>query len=341
MSKLRTAVIGVGMIGNLHARIYSSNPRCELVAVCDADPARADTVAKATDSKAYSDPLEMLGNEQLDAVSIATPETIRIEPAFAAAERGIALLIEKPLGRSLDAVRHLVEGLEARNARAAVNFILHAEPRYARMKQIVRAGEIGRTVSFFARRRGTRLGMQIYGPWTDLLSSTLIHDIEMVLAASGSYPERIFAEAVVRECAPFGSQDAVFATIRLADGAIAAFETSWVLPELQPEPLEPALHVVGDAGAVIIEGSSQGMRVLTKDSYRHPDMTHWPMLGEEVGGALRASIDSFVHSVATGTEPLVGLRAALAAEAAVDAIKRSIATGAPVLVDPELVTGAS
>lgn len=333
MSKLRVAVIGVGMIGSLHARIFSDNPRCRLIAVCDADLARAQTVADASGCKAYADPLEMLEAQELDAVSIATPETVRVEPAFAAADRGLALLIEKPLGRSLDAARQLVEGLEARGARAAVNFILHADPRYARMEETVKAGEIGRTVSFFARRRGTRLGMQIYGPWTDLLSSTLIHDIEMVLAVNGTRPQRIFAEAVVRECAAFGSHDAVFATIRFEDGAIAAFETSWVLPDLQPEPLDPTLHVIGDAGSVIVEGASQGVRILTRDAYRHPDLTHWPMFGERVGGALKASLDAFVDSTLAGAEPLVGLRAALAAEVVVDAMKQSIATGAPIAIN--------
>lgn len=333
MSKLRVAVVGVGMIGGLHARIFSDNPRCELVAVCDADLARAKSVAEACGCRVYSDPLAMFDAEKLDAVSIATPETVRTGPAFAAADRGLALLIEKPLGRSLDAARELVEGLEARNARAAVNFILHADPRYARMEQAVKAGDIGRTVSFFARRRGTRLGMQVYGPWTDLLSSTLIHDIEMVLAVNGSRPQRIFAEAVIRECAAYDSQDAVLATVRFADGAIAAFETSWVLPDLQPEPLDPTLHVIGDAGSVIVEGSSQGVRILTRDSYKHPDLTHWPMFGERVGGALKASLDAFVDSTLNGEDPLVDLGAALAAEIVVDAMKRSIASGAPIAID--------
>ena len=66
-------------------------------------------------------------------------------------------------------------------------------------------------MSFFARRRGSRLGLEKYaldGP--PLL--TLIHDIEMVLAVNPAPPARVFAEAVIRECAPYGSHDAVVAT---------------------------------------------------------------------------------------------------------------------------------
>lgn len=326
---LRVGVIGTGMIGALHARIHAANPQAELVAVCDADTGRAESLAAELGCVAAPG-WERLLELELDAISLCTPEQLRLEPAVAAARKGLKILLEKPLGRSLPEIDRLIDALAAEGADPAVNFILHADPRFARMKEIVAAGGVGRIATCFARRRGTTLGIEKYAPWTDLLSSTLIHDIEMCLSVVGAPAERVFAEAVVRRCAPYGCHDAVMGTLRFADGAIASFETSWVLPAGQPEPLDPAFHLLGDGGSVVIEGSSNGMKVLSAETgYAHPDMAHWPVLPWGVDGALRRSVELFVADALAGRPPLVGLAAARRAEAVVAAMKASIASGQP------------
>lgn len=328
---MRIAVVGLGMIGALHARIFHADSRCTLAAVCDTDVARAEALATELGCRAYASHEAMFAAETLDAASIATPEIARHDPAMAAAKKGLALLLEKPLGRTLEQVDALIADLDKAGSKPAVNFILHAEPRFDRMKTLVAEGALGRLVSIFARRRGTRAGIEKYAPWSDLLSSTLIHDIEMTLSINAAAPERVFAEAVIRECAPYGSHDAVVATLRFADGTVAVFETSWVLPVNQPAPLDPSFHVIGDRGGVTIEGGDRGMSVLVADSYTRPDLTHWPIdSGGVVRGALAASLQTFVTRTLAGAPPLVGLREARAAEAVVAAMKRSIAEGRPV-----------
>ncbi|MBO6637866.1 MAG: Gfo/Idh/MocA family oxidoreductase [Roseitalea sp.] len=327
---MRIAVIGVGLIGELHARIFKHNPLCRLVAVCDADAARAEQLAQSLQCRAYSDYRTLLKDEMLDAVSVATPESFRHEPAVAAAGLGLKMLLEKPLGRTLDDVDALIEALGDAGAESAVNFILHAEPRFARMKQIIADGGIGAPVSVSARRVGSRLGIEKYAPWTDLLSSTLIHDIEMTLAVNQAPAERVYAEAVVRACAQYGCHDAVVATIRFTDGAVAIFEASWVLPPTQPEPLDPSFRLIGDGGSVVIEGASHGMKVVGEEGYSQPDLTHWPMLPEGVGGALARSLDIFLARAHANLPPLVGLAEARKAEAVVAAMKRSIKEERPV-----------
>ena len=322
---MRIAVIGAGSIGELHARIFDSNPRCDLVAVCDANAQRARQVADSLKCRGYESYEQLLESEELDAVSIATPETARREPAMAAAKRGLAMLLEKPLGRTIRQVDALVDDLVAEGAEPAINFILHADPRFSRMKQIVAEGGIGRLVSCFARRRGTRLGIEKYAPWTDLLSSTLIHDIDMALTVAAAPAERAYAEAVVRRCAEYGCHDAVVATLRFADGSVAVFETSWVLPPTHPEPLDQAFHLVGDEGSIAIEGSSHGFAVQGEAGFTRPDMTHWPILPDGgVGGALALSLGAFVDNSLAGAPHLAGLNSARRAEAVVAAMKMSI-----------------
>ena len=89
--KLRIAVIGTGLIGSLHAEIYNENNLTELVAVCDINKKVVKKVAKRNDCNYYFNYEEMFKKENLDAVSIATPESIRLKPSIMAANQGLKI----------------------------------------------------------------------------------------------------------------------------------------------------------------------------------------------------------------------------------------------------------
>tara|TARA_Y100001936_G_scaffold195315_1_gene195462 strand:+ start:1576 stop:2580 length:1005 start_codon:yes stop_codon:yes gene_type:complete len=330
MNKLKIAVIGTGLVGAFHAETFFRNPNAELVAVCDVDKEKVNSVAKKFNCKAYEDFEKLIKLETLDAISIATPEQIRIEPAVLSVEKGLKILLEKPLGRSLEKINLLVDKIENHNKIISVNFILHEDPRYKIMKERVKNNEIGNIVSCFARRRGSRFGIEKYAPWTDLLSSTLIHDIQMVMSINKSKPTRVFSEAVIRECKKYNSHDAVMSLMKFDDGSIATFETSWVLPKNSPDPLDPALHVVGDKGSIIIEGSSMGLQIQTEDSYLKPDVVHWPTIDSKVDGCLKRNLDRFLDDCIFDQKPDVNLQTAVEVEKVVFAMKESIDKGIPI-----------
>ena len=330
MSKLKIAVIGTGLVGTFHAEAFFRNPNSELVAVCDVDKEKVNSVAQSFNCKAYEDFTKLINTETLDAISIATPEQIRIEPAVMSVKKGLKILLEKPLGRNLEKIHELVDKIKDHNKIISVNFILHEDPRYKLMKEKIKNDEIGNIVSCFARRRGNRFGIEIYAPWTDLLSSTLIHDIQMTMSINKSKPVRVFAEAVIRECKEYDSHDAVMAIMKFDDGSLASFETSWVLPKNQPEPLDPALHVIGDKGSIIIEGSSMGLQMQTETNYMKPDIANWPTIDSKVDGCLKRGLDKFIEDCVFDQKPAVNLQAALEAERVVFAMKESIAKGTPI-----------
>ena len=330
MNKLKIAVIGTGLVGSFHAETFFRNPNSELIAVCDIDKEKVNKIANRFKCKAYNEFESLINTEKLDAISIATPEQIRIAPALLAIEKGLKILLEKPLGRNLEDIENLVNKIKNHNKLISVNFILHEDPRYKLMKEKIKNNEIGEIVSCYARRRGNRFGIEIYAPWTDLISSTLIHDIQMVMSINNSKPERVYAEAVIRECAKFNSHDAVMSLIKFTDGSIASFETSWVLPKNQPEPLDPALHVVGDKGSIIIEGSSMGMQIQTDKSYMKPDLANWPIIDSKVEGCLKRNLDKFIEDCVYDNQPDVDLIKAYEVEKIVFAMKKSIDENKPI-----------
>ena len=332
MKKIKIAVIGTGLVGSFHAETFYRNPYADLIAVCDTDQQKCKSIADRFNCKAYSEFSDLLNTENLDAVTIATPEQIRVEPAVLAVEKGLKILLEKPLGKSLHEIDNLVNKIKNHDKLISVNFILHEDPRYKIMKERLKNNEIGNIVSCYARRRGNRFGIEIYAPWTDLLSSTLIHDIQMVMSINKSKPVRVFAESGIRECAKYDSQDAVMALIKFADGSIASFETSWVLPKNQPEPLDPSLQVVGDKGSIIVEGSSMGLQIQTENMYSRPDVVHWPLIDSKVDGCLKRNLDKFVEDCIFDQEPEVSLSKAHDVEKVVFAMKESLKAEQPIKI---------
>src|SRR5881227_378110 len=98
MTRLKMAVIGVGHLGQHHARILAGLPEVELVAVADSRIEQARTVAARHGTRAVGDYRELL--DRVDAVTVAVPTCLHREVAGAFLDRGIATMVEKPLARS-------------------------------------------------------------------------------------------------------------------------------------------------------------------------------------------------------------------------------------------------
>jgi predicted dehydrogenase len=327
---LGAAVVGVGTIGSLHARVYGEHPQVRLAAVVDVSGERAQEVGEALGVPWYADVEEMLAREEIDLVSIATPEQARFEPAVACAHAGKHLLLEKPLAPSLAEAERLVRALKATGVTAMVNFILRADPRYVRAKAALADGAIGEPCTVSARRRTTSAGAEFYGPWTDLLISTAIHDLDALVWLNGSRVSRVYAEGVVKRCARWGHEDAVVAVLRFDNGAVGCVEASWVLPATVPADLDASLHLVGTEGAVFIDGANHGLAIVDSEGFTLPDLTHWPIGLRGVGGDLQASMDAFIRCLLSGEPPLVTLDDALYAQELVAALKAALRREQPV-----------
>ena len=99
MDKIRTAVIGVGKMGAIHAKVYDQLPQSELVAVVDIDAEKAKRVANQYGCSAFTDSVDVL--DKVDAVTIATPTVTHLGLAKTFIKHKIAVLIEKPLAATV------------------------------------------------------------------------------------------------------------------------------------------------------------------------------------------------------------------------------------------------
>jgi UDP-N-acetyl-2-amino-2-deoxyglucuronate dehydrogenase len=146
MSPVRTALIGCGKVGQIHAAALASLPESQFVAVCDRDPKRAADFAQRYGVQAFTDVTTMIRDAGAQAAIICTPHPQHAEPVIRAAEAGVHSLVEKPLAASLDDCdAMLAASAKAKTILAVISQRRLYEP-VRRMKSAIDSGKIGRPV---------------------------------------------------------------------------------------------------------------------------------------------------------------------------------------------------
>lgn len=213
--KLKCGVVGVGYLGQHHARIYSELETTELVGVCDADPARAREIADRLGCRVFGSAAEL--GEACHAVSVVVPTDRHTEVAMELFEKNCDLLIEKPICTSIADAEKIVEVAKAKNLVVQVGHIEHFNPVMKFMEERVRSPRFitaDRLAPF--NPRGTEVGVVL-----DLM----IHDIGVVLKLANSHVSRIEAVGVG---VLSRSEDIANARIAFENGCVANLNVSRV-----------------------------------------------------------------------------------------------------------------
>ena len=121
--RIKVAVVGVGSMGKNHARVYWELPDADLVGVADINEEIAGSIAARYSTKAYSDYRKMLDEQQPDAVTISVPTSSHLEIALDVIQRGIHLLIEKPIASNIEEGKRIISAAEEANVKLTVGHI--------------------------------------------------------------------------------------------------------------------------------------------------------------------------------------------------------------------------
>jgi predicted dehydrogenase len=145
---LRWGLIGCGDISRKRvAPALRDLPNCDLVAVSRANFEQAESFAKEFGArKWYRDWTELIADEEIGAVYIATPVRLHAEQTIAAAEAGKHVLCEKPMAMNVDECDRMIAACQANNVKLGIAYYRHFYPSVMRVKEIIAAGEIGHPV---------------------------------------------------------------------------------------------------------------------------------------------------------------------------------------------------
>ncbi len=178
---MRAGVIGVGYLGQHHARVFSELEGVRLAAVVDTDPARAEEIAGKYGAAAYTDYRKALA--AVDAFSIVTPTTRHYEIALECIRAGKDLLIEKPVTVTIEEADALIDASERAGVVVQVGHLERFNPAISAVAPL-----IGEPRFFEAERLSPFLGR---GVDVDITLDLMIHDIDIILSLLGRHSDPV------------------------------------------------------------------------------------------------------------------------------------------------------
>lgn len=170
MDKIRVGVVGTGALGKHHARVYASLPDAVLSGVVDIHPVRAQEVAEAYGTEAYTAYTDLFG--KVDAVSIATPTTLHAEIGEQFLKQGIHVLVEKPIASTLEDADLLIQSAESNHCILQIGHLERFNPAVVELRDIV-----NRPRFFESHRMGSFSSRSLD---IDVILDLMIHDLDII-----------------------------------------------------------------------------------------------------------------------------------------------------------------
>jgi predicted dehydrogenase len=296
VSKLRTAVVGVGYLGRFHAQKHRSLDTVELVAVCDRDAERSRAIAAEVQTNAVQDYRELIG--KVDAVTIAATTAEHFAMARFFLEHGVHCLVEKPLTRTSAEAAVLTKLAAERKLKLQVGHVERFNPA------LLAARETLTTVRFIECHRLAPFKGR--GADVNVILDVMIHDLDVILSLVDAKPTSASAVGIP---VLMDDIDIANARIEFANGAIANVTASRVSTTAQRRfrVFQPNQYVSIDFG------SGEVRRVTKHGDWREGGA---PLREEswnlEKGDALLAETKAFVDAIVNDTPPVVSGDDALA-----------------------------
>lgn len=281
---LKIGVIGVGTMGEHHARIFSTLPGAKLTAVADLNEERALEVGKRYDAKAFTDYTEMFS--LVEAISLATPTETHFKIGSECINAGKHLLIEKPLAKTSEEAKKLLELAKSKELVLAVGLIERFNPAFQELCKLIRKEKIIginiKRLSPFPERITD----------TNVIQDMMIHDLDLLV---NLLPKDEIETLKAEGCKVKSEKlDKVSASIYFNSGIIARLEANRVF------------GIKSRKIAVITEKGMLEADLLSKRVYVHNFEHHIPSIHfTKSYDQLTAELADFVKSVKNRTRPKV------------------------------------
>ena len=292
---LRVGVVGVGMMGQHHVRVYSELARegeVELVGIADANFERAKELARKYGTIPYADYRD-LARENLDAVDIAVPTSLHREVALEFINQGTSVLVEKPIADTVENAEAIIKAAEEKGVTLMVGHIERFNPAVLRLRELIERGELGKVVTISAKRVGPMAArIRDVGIIIDLG----VHDIDVISYLFGERVRTVYARAG-NVLHPAGVEDHALITLGFEDGT-GIVETNWLTPHKTR-----TLNVVGTGGIAYLDYIEQSLKLYNNEWVKEAKI--------ERKEPLKNEIEHFIECIETGKKPIVDGEAGL------------------------------
>jgi predicted dehydrogenase len=342
MTPLRTAVVGCGLQGRLHAINLHANPEAEVIALCDREEARAGLLAAELGLPAtavHSDHRRLLERHRPQLLTVATMPDSHREIAVDALRAGADVLCEKPMAHTLSDAVQMAAVARQTGRTLTIGFNLRHSSAAQAVHAFIERGELGAPVC----GRGSMLETQV--PWWGphqvkalsgggAFAATAVHMIDLLMWLAGSprpltatastarlYPAK--RGATITEAArsrPYDVEDLAFGHVRFDSGFWLTVEGAWTW---DVPGSECDFELVGERA----QASVMPLSFWREDAGELRDVTAGTRGDLDEQSSIAAELGEVVASLRAGREPLVTVLQALEVQAVVDALYRSAESG--------------
>ncbi len=310
--KLRVAVVGAGILGSRHARVFAEQPDCELIAVVDINSVRAEQVAQAHGARAFTDYAAMLQSVEVDAVAIATPDHLHRAPVVTALQAGKHVFVEKPLATTAQDSHDMVAAAASAKVVAMVNYSQRYVSDHVWIKRAIESGELGQPAFILSVKFDTRsVPTGMIASWAAQTSPIYFmssHDLDLVHWFLGTDPIDVFAQEVrgTLEAQGIPVHDGLNALIQFGGGVSANFHSSWIHPNTYPRIADGYMQIIGSEGALTYHARTRTAELYNarggqEVKFSGPHTAD--VVDGKITGAFTASLRHFVDCIREGREP--------------------------------------
>lgn len=329
---VRIAQVGAGYWGRNLLRNFAAIPQAEVVWVCDTqEETQKDAAANHPGIRTTGDIQDILADESVEGVIVATETPQHFLMAEAALRAGKHVFVEKPLAQTVDQAERLVALAEENDLRLMVGHLLLYHPAFRHVEELIRQNELGDIRYLYS----TRVNLGIVRQRENAFESLAPHDLSIALAYIDSKPVAVAAQGSAY-LQP-NIEDVVFATVFFENGALAHVHTSWLDPHkirkttvvgsklmAVIDDMEPSEKVrLYDKGAEVAEPSGY-TGFAEAVSVRSGSIVIPKIENEE---PLRSECEEFVASIVEQRRPHTDGKSGLAVVRLLEAARQSLEAG--------------
>jgi len=264
----KLGVIGGGVYGTQVLQAFHGahrRGRVNLAAFADINPEVVARQEKQFGVKGYVDYREMFDKEKPDAVAVVTPDYLHREIAVEAANRGIHVLVQKPIDTDPAGARDMIEAADKNNVVLFVDFHKRFDPAHIRMRNDVRSGKLGKLqYGYVWMEDRIEVPSVWFQKWAQHSSPAWflgVHFFDLIYWITGERPDRVFATGVKHKLLSMGidTYDSLQAKFMFPSGFSITVDSSWILPGSFPSIVNQGIRLVGSEGICEVDTQDRGV----------------------------------------------------------------------------------
>ena len=330
---LKVGQIGGGIMGQQHMTIYQQYHRSQIKALATPNPTRGKEISDQFGVTYYENHQEMLDTEDVDAVSIATPDFAHFSIVMDALAAGKHVLVEKPLTISVEESREIVAFAQQKNLTVMTLFSNRWLSSYAQAKQLLQKKNLSPIMGYARKNDRIAVPTEMI-TWSNKTSPAYFlssHDIDLMNWLFDSKVVEVYATAVHKVLKGKGidTPDAVQIQAKYENGAIATFESCWIYPNTYPTIVDSFVEVVTEEEVIYLDRKIENIEYGGPDGFATPrNQLNFEIGGKRIG-AVPLAIEHFVDCVLDNQPTHISLESSHHVTAILSAAHKSIESGKP------------